>query len=100
MRRCRETLNAGDPRKTRDGTKTIAGNAVAVTKLNADWYNFNASSIQQLQPAVERYVGEWVWNSVFLTVLEQPTWLVLGILGAILILLGRRKKPLIGYGRD
>ena len=35
-----------------------------------------------------------------ITVLEQPVWLVFGIIGAILILLGRKKKPLIGYARD
>jgi hypothetical protein len=34
-----------------------------------------------------------------LTVLNAPTWLALGVLGAILILLGRKKKPLIGYDR-
>jgi hypothetical protein len=34
------------------------------------------------------------------SVLEQPAWLVLGILGILLMLLGRRKKPLIGYARD
>ena len=32
--------------------------------------------------------------------LEQPVWVVLGILGALLILLGRKKKKLIGYARD
>ena len=37
---------------------------------------------------------------VIQTVLEQPTWLVLGGLGSILILLGRKKKPLIGYARE
>ena len=26
--------------------------------------------------------------------------ILLGIIGAVLILIGRRKKPLIGYGRD
>ena len=53
-----------------------------------------------LQPAVERHVAEWLWNPVIQTVLEQPTWLVLGMIGAILIVLGRKRKPLIGYGRD
>jgi hypothetical protein len=33
-------------------------------------------------------------------VLTSPTWLVLGVLGIVLLLLGRRKKPLIGYARD
>jgi hypothetical protein len=35
-----------------------------------------------------------------LGILSAPTFVVLGILGSILILIGRRKKPLIGYGRD
>ena len=35
-----------------------------------------------------------------MTVLEQPVWLAFGIIGVALILLGRKKKPLIGYVRD
>jgi hypothetical protein len=42
----------------------------------------------------------WLWDPVMQTLLEQPTWLVLGVLGAILVLLGRKKPRLIGYGRD
>ncbi len=45
-------------------------------------------------------MAEWLWNPVIQTILEQPTWLVLGMIGAILIVLGRKRKPLIGYGRD
>jgi hypothetical protein len=41
-----------------------------------------------------------LWNPVIMTILEQPVWLVFGIIGAVLILLGRKKKPLIGYVRD
>jgi hypothetical protein len=33
-------------------------------------------------------------------VLNAPTWVVLGIFGIVLVLLGRKKKPLIGYARD
>jgi hypothetical protein len=36
---------------------------------------------------------------VALSVLTAPTWLVFAVLGAILMLLGRKKKPLIGYAR-
>jgi len=83
-----------------DGTKSIAANAIFITKLGKAWYDINPGSLLLLQPAIERHVAQWLWNPVIQTVLEQPTWLVLGVLGAILVLLGRKKKPLIGYGRD
>jgi hypothetical protein len=84
----------------RDGTKTIAGSAVTVTMLGKDWADINQNSLLLLQPAIERHVAVWLWNPVIQTALEQPTWLVLGALGAILVVLGRKKKPLIGYARD
>jgi hypothetical protein len=31
--------------------------------------------------------------------LAAPSWCVLGVLGILFILLGRKKKPLIGYAR-
>ena len=83
-----------------DGTKSIAGNTIFVTKLGKTWYEISPNSLLLLQPAIERHVSQWLWNPVVQTVLEQPTWLVLGVLGSLLILLGRKKKPLIGYGRD
>jgi hypothetical protein len=33
------------------------------------------------------------------TVLAWPAWSLLGAFGILLILLGRKKKPLIGYAR-
>ena len=59
-----------------------------------------ASSLEPLKALVERYAGPSVWEFVSLYVLAAPTWLVLGIIGSIFILIGRKKKPLIGYGRD
>jgi hypothetical protein len=35
-----------------------------------------------------------------LNVLTAPAWLVLGVVAVVLIVLGRKKKPLIGYARD
>jgi len=83
-----------------DGTKSIAGNAIFFTKLGKTWSDLSPGTLLLLQPAVERHVAQWLWNPVIQTVLEQPTWLVLGILGSFLILVGRKKKPLIGYSRD
>ena len=83
-----------------DVTKTLDARTLSITKLGAAWYSVDSGSLLLLQPAIERHVAVWLWNPVIQTVLEQPTWLVLGVVGSILILLGRKKKPLIGYGRD
>jgi hypothetical protein len=93
-------LAAGFVALVRDGTKSIAGNAVFITRLGEDWNNIHSASQDALKVLVERYLGPWAWELTTLYVLAAPTWLVLGILGSILILIGRKKKPLIGYGRD
>jgi len=83
-----------------DVFKTLDTRTLNITNLGEAWYSVDSGSLLLAQPAIERHVAVWLWNPVIQTVLEQPTWLVLGITGSILILLGRKKKPLIGYGRD
>jgi hypothetical protein len=82
-----------------DGTRSIAGGRIEVLKLGDLWVAVHRNSLLLLQPGIERYVAVWLWDPVLLTVLEQPAWLVLLVLGSILVLLGRRKRPLIGYAR-
>jgi hypothetical protein len=93
-------LAAGFVFLIRDGTKSIAANQLSLMKLGDDWYSIHPNSLQLLEPAITRHVSEFLWDPVMLAVLTAPTWLVLGILGALLMLIGRKKKPLIGYGRD
>ena len=97
-------LAAGFVALVRDGTKSIAGNALFMTALSEDWTNIHGTSLQALETMiaqrVDPYVGGWVWDPLMAAILAAPTFMVLGILGAILILIGRRKKALIGYGRD
>jgi hypothetical protein len=82
-----------------DGTKSIASNQIVTYKFGDLWSNLHQASRDAVQPAIEQNVGTWLWDPVVLSVLGQPAWLVLLIVGAFLILLGRRKKPLIGYAR-
>jgi hypothetical protein len=83
-----------------DGTKSIAGNAIFITKLSDTWNAIHAASLERLQPAVEGLGVAWLWDPAFMSVLTAPTWVVFGVLGAILILIGRKKKRLIGYARN
>jgi hypothetical protein len=82
-----------------DGTKSIAGNNLYLTSVRALWDLINAGSLQQLKPMIAPYANGLLWDPVMVTFLQAPSWGVLGVLGIILILLGRKKKPLIGYAR-
>jgi hypothetical protein len=82
-----------------DGTKSIAASALFVTKFGQTWNDIHGASLQVLQTSVETRLSPAFWQYFVQPVLEQPTWLVLGIVGVLLMLLGRKKKPLIGYAR-
>ena len=83
-----------------DGARFIANQKLDFTTVGEVWSLVHFNSLQLFQPAVERHVAPWVWQSVIQPYfLEQPAALYLLIVGAILVLLGRRKKPLIGYAR-
>ena len=83
-----------------DGTKSIAAGVLTVTELGRYWNDIHSTSLQLLQPAIERHVAQWLWNPVVLNIITAPAWLVLGILGAVLMLIGRKRRPPIGYARD
>ena len=83
-----------------DGTKSIADQTLYISSVGSVWANIHQNTLTSLQPTVERLGGTWAWQGfVQPYFLDQPVSLVLAIVGAILILLGRKKKPLIGYAR-
>jgi hypothetical protein len=81
-----------------DGTKSIAANSLLLTKVQDVWSNVHQASLTALKPTLEKYSAA-LWDPGMTTLLDQPIALALGVLGALLLLLGRKKKPLIGYGR-
>ena len=84
-----------------DGTRSIADQALNLTSVGYIWSSIHQNSLLLLQPAIERHAAPWLWQGVIQPYfLEQPAALALGVVGAIMILLGRKKKPLIGYARD
>jgi hypothetical protein len=82
-----------------DGTRSIAANMLLYTKVDEIWSLVHQASLQQLQPLIEKNAPRWLWDPVMTAVLDAPSTVVLAVVGTILILLGRRKKPLIGYAR-
>ena len=82
-----------------DGMKSIAGNSVYFTSVRTLWELINAGNLAKLKPLIEPYAGGFAWDPVMTGILAAPSWSLLGAFGILLLLLGRRKKPLIGYAR-
>jgi hypothetical protein len=82
-----------------DGTKSIAGNALSLTSVRALWELINAASLAKLEPLIRPYAGGLLWDPGMVTLLSAPAWGMLGFFGIVLLLVGRRKRPLIGYAR-
>ena len=40
-----------------------------------------------------------LWDPVLVTTLLLPTWLILGVLGILLLVITRRRPPKIGFSR-
>jgi hypothetical protein len=83
-----------------DGTKSIANQHLNYMNVRAVWADVDQNSLARLQPTIEQHAPHWVWDPATVSLLNAPTWLVLGVVAAILIMLGRKKKPLIGYARE
>lgn len=83
-----------------DGTKTLAGSQVMITPVDATWANIHAASLEAahawLKATMPAAAAGWIESYVF----KLPASLLLGVLGALLMLLGRKPKPLIGYARE
>ncbi len=82
-----------------DGTKSIADQRIYITTVTDGWVAVHEASLTQLKPVVER-LAVWLWDPLMLKILNAPSELVLAIIGAVLILLGRKKRRLIGYARN
>jgi hypothetical protein len=82
-----------------DGTKSIADKSFYFTTVETIWAWVHQDSLQALRPAIQSHLA-FLWDPVITTILGSPGSLVLGIIGAALVVLGRKKKPLIGYARS
>jgi hypothetical protein len=84
-----------------DGTKTIAAAALTVTPLGQSWFSISQSTLIAsqtfIQEKVEAYIGHWLWDPLIMWILLLPTWLVLGLIGAWLVYVGRKRRLRAAY---
>lgn len=82
-----------------DGARFVADQTLRFTRFGQFWNDIHQSSQQSFRTWIEG-AAPWLWNSVIKLLLDQPVFAVLGVVGILLMILFRPRKPLIGYSRD
>jgi hypothetical protein len=82
-----------------DGVRWVADQSLKFTRFGQFWNDIHQSSQQAFRTFIESKVP-WLWTDVVKVILDQPVFAVLGVVGILLMLLFRPRKPLIGYSRD
>lgn len=82
-----------------DGARYVADQTLRFTRFGQFWNDIHQASQLAFRNAVESS-APWLWNSVIRVLLDQPVFAVLGVVGILLMILFRPRKPLIGYSRD
>jgi hypothetical protein len=80
-----------------DGARWVADQTLRFTRFGQFWNDVHQSSQQAFRAWVEN-TAPWLWTGVKI-ILDQPVFVVLGVLGILLMLVFRPRKPLIGYSR-
>ena len=82
-----------------DGARWVADQTLRFTRFGQFWNDVHQASQRAFQAWVEGH-APWLWNGVIKVILDQPVFAVMGVLGILLMLLFRPRKPLIGYSRN
>src|SRR5436190_8131727 len=82
-----------------DGTKSIANHELLYTRLDDMWAIVDQNSLNTLQNWLKQSPS-WAWDPYLQRGFDLPVWIVIGIAASLLIVLGRKRRPLIGYARD
>ena len=82
-----------------DGARWVADQTLRFTRFGELWNDVHQTSQQAFRLWVEG-ISPWLWTHVARVVLDQPVFAIMGVLGILLMLLFRPRKPLIGYSRN
>jgi hypothetical protein len=79
-----------------DGTRSIAGGALSLTSFGTMLAWIAPDKVGGLKPALS-HINPLLWDPVAVHLLMLPTWLIIGALGALVMLATQKPRPKIGY---
>ncbi|MBV5262846.1 hypothetical protein [Pinisolibacter aquiterrae] len=68
-----------------DGMKSIAASKVAMSTAADTWSELAPGSLAAVAAFVEGRLGEGVWAAMKSALTTLPTWVLLGVVGALLV---------------
>ncbi len=72
-----------------DGAKTLAANALIMTSLAESWSSLHAESWLATNQALADLLPGTASRSVVMFMSNAPSWAIFGVVGLLLLLLGR-----------
>lgn len=79
-----------------DGTRSIAGGVLSLTPLGTTLAWLAPAKFAALKPQIDHFNG-FLWDPVIVHLLALPTWLVIGGLGTLIMVLTQKRRPKVGY---
>mgnify|MGYP004711449395 CR=1 FL=1 len=79
-----------------DGARSVGAQEFVVKPLLEMWAIGAPEPLGDAEALVTHYIGLVAWDSVFVPLLEQPGWLVFGVLALLLYLAGYRREKRFG----
>lgn len=75
-----------------DATQSVAASELVLKPLGVRWYEISAESLNFTQALVQRYLLPEIWDPFFIWILNQPGVIVMGVLAALLYMIGYKPK--------
>ena len=79
-----------------DVTRTIAASRLVTTPLGESWLNVSPSTLERVQSFIMDNAHPLVWDPVMVFILDQPGFVVFGVLAFLLYAIGHRPERRIG----
>ncbi len=74
-----------------DLVRTGLSGELQITDVGSLWVAVHSTSLQELEAGISRYLWPFLWHPVMVTVLLLPAFAVVGVLGVLLMIAGRRR---------
>lgn len=83
-----------------DGTKSLGANAIVLTPLGELWTQLHAASLAALMAFIESRFFDVVLAPAADFILGLPAWVVLGVPGIVLAVMGRSRRTRLYVQQD